>query len=125
MLASQRNGTLYVGVTDDLHRRIEQHRSGTVPGFTRKYRVYTLVWFEIFERIDEAIMERSSSRDGIAPGNSSSSRMQILNGSIWNIAYRTNEAAAPGSPSLASLAGDDNSHKPRLPFPVAPRRLPC
>jgi len=58
MLASQRNGTLYVGVTNDLHRRIEQHRSGTVPGFTRKYRVYTLVWFEIFERIDEAIMRK-------------------------------------------------------------------
>ena len=55
MLASQRNGTLYVGVTGNLHRRVEQHQSGAVPGFTRKYGVHTLVWFEGHDRIDEAI----------------------------------------------------------------------
>jgi putative endonuclease len=55
LLASRRNGTLYVGLTNDLARRVEQHRAGTVPGFTRRYGVHTLVWFESFERIDEAI----------------------------------------------------------------------
>ena len=55
ILASSRNGTLYTGVTSDLHRRVEQHRSDAIPGFTRRYGVHTLVWFEAHERIDEAI----------------------------------------------------------------------
>jgi putative endonuclease len=55
LLASRRNGTLYIGVTNDLHRRISEHKMGVVPGFTRRYGVHQLVWFESFERIDEAI----------------------------------------------------------------------
>jgi len=46
ILASARNGTLYIGVTSALVQRIHQHREGLVPGFTRKYRVQRLVWFE-------------------------------------------------------------------------------
>ena len=55
LLASRRNGTLYVGVTNDLFRRLDEHRSGRGSVFTRKYGVTTLVWFETHERIDEAI----------------------------------------------------------------------
>jgi putative endonuclease len=46
ILASRRNGTLYVGMTDDLARRYLQHRNGEFPGFTSKYGVKLLVWFE-------------------------------------------------------------------------------
>ncbi|NVO17653.1 MAG: GIY-YIG nuclease family protein [Rhodoplanes sp.] len=46
MLASRRNGTLYVGMTDDLVRRVWEHRAGVVPGFTRRYGVKILVWYE-------------------------------------------------------------------------------
>jgi putative endonuclease len=46
ILASSRNGTLYIGMTDDLERRIFEHRNGTIPGFTKKYGVKLLVWFE-------------------------------------------------------------------------------
>jgi putative endonuclease len=46
IMASQRNGTLYVGVTSDLMRRVDQHRQGTIPGFTRDKSVKRLVWFE-------------------------------------------------------------------------------
>ena len=46
ILASDRNGTLYVGVTSNLLQRIWQHRNGVVEGFTRRYRVDRLVWFE-------------------------------------------------------------------------------
>jgi len=49
ILASRRNGTLYVGMTDDLVRRVWKHRIGTVPGFTRKYGVKMLVWYEQHE----------------------------------------------------------------------------
>ncbi|MEP6831312.1 MAG: GIY-YIG nuclease family protein [Rhizomicrobium sp.] len=55
MLASQRNGTLYVGVTNDLGRRVGEHRSKAVAGFTKRYNVSLLVWYEAFCDINDAI----------------------------------------------------------------------
>lgn len=55
MLASQRNGTLYVGVTNDLPRRIGEHKDELVPGFTKRYEVGILVWYEAFSDINDAI----------------------------------------------------------------------
>lgn len=55
ILASRRNGTLYIGVTSDLVRRMEQHKALAVPGFTRKYGVTTLVYVERFADVHEAI----------------------------------------------------------------------
>lgn len=55
ILASKPNGTLYVGVTSDLARRVEAHRSGTADGFTEKYGVKTLVYFELHTDMYEAI----------------------------------------------------------------------
>ncbi|HEY2184469.1 MAG TPA: GIY-YIG nuclease family protein [Xanthobacteraceae bacterium] len=54
ILASRRNGTLYVGVTNDLVRRMSEHKGKLVPGFTRKYGVDKLVYFEEFASILEA-----------------------------------------------------------------------
>ena len=54
ILASQRNGTLYIGYTDDLSRRLIEHREGTFRGFTWKYEVHRLVWFETYESREEA-----------------------------------------------------------------------
>ena len=56
MLASRRNGTLYTGVTNDLARRVSEHRDGFVPGFTREYGVKMLVWFEHHTDIEQAIL---------------------------------------------------------------------
>ena len=55
IMASRRNGTLYVGVTNDLARRASEHRLGTVDGFTRKHGVKLLVWSESFIQITDAI----------------------------------------------------------------------
>jgi len=55
ILASRRNGTLYVGMTDDLARRSWEHRTSAVPGFTRKYGVKMLVWFEQHETRESAL----------------------------------------------------------------------
>jgi putative endonuclease len=55
ILASKRNGTLYVGVTNDLVRRVQEHRQGLVPGFTKRYGVKFLVYFETHNDINEAI----------------------------------------------------------------------
>jgi putative endonuclease len=55
ILASKRNGTLYVGVTNDLARRVWEHREGLVEGFTKTYGVTRLVYFEPFDDINAAI----------------------------------------------------------------------
>lgn len=55
ILASSRNGTLYIGITSDLARRVEEHKTGTVPGFTEKYSVSSLVYYEVFNSAEEAI----------------------------------------------------------------------
>jgi len=56
MLASERNGTLYVGVTGNLPKRLGEHRDALVEGFTKKYGVHKLVWFEEFSDVHEAIL---------------------------------------------------------------------
>jgi putative endonuclease len=55
MMASQKNGTLYIGVTSDLIRRVWQHKNNIHDGFTKKYRVHNLVWYEVHRDIKEAI----------------------------------------------------------------------
>ena len=56
ILASERNGTLYVGVTSDLSRRVWEHREGLTPGFTSEYGVALLVWYEEYPDISDAIL---------------------------------------------------------------------
>ena len=60
MLASQRNGTLYIGVTSDLIKRVWQHREGFADGFTKQYGVKTLVWYEQHETMDSAISKEKA-----------------------------------------------------------------
>ncbi len=60
LLASKRNGTLYVGVTSDLVKRIWEHREGLVEGFTKKYGVKMLVWYEQHETFETAIMREKA-----------------------------------------------------------------
>ena len=55
LLASRRNGTLYVGVTSDLVQRVWQHRTNAVEGFTARHDVHRLVWFELHESAESAI----------------------------------------------------------------------
>lgn len=56
LLASRRNGTLYVGVTSNLMQRVAQHREGSISSFTRHYDVKRLVWFEPHATMAEAIL---------------------------------------------------------------------
>jgi putative endonuclease len=55
ILASKRNGTLYVGMTDDLVRRVWEHRGGAVRGFAQTYNVKMLVWYEPHETRESAL----------------------------------------------------------------------
>jgi putative endonuclease len=54
ILASRRNGTLYIGSTDDLYRRVDEHKSHALSRFTAKYDVTRLVWFETHEAREQA-----------------------------------------------------------------------
>ena len=55
IMASQKNGTLYIGVTSDLVKRVWQHKQGLAEGFTKKYAVKTLVWYEQHDNMESAI----------------------------------------------------------------------
>ena len=55
ILASKRNGTLYVGVTSNLVKRIWEHKNNMVEGFTKRYTVHRLVWYELHESMESAL----------------------------------------------------------------------
>ncbi len=55
ILASQRNGTLYVGITNNIVCRIFEHKNGSIDGFTKKYKVTRLVYYEIYDDLQAAI----------------------------------------------------------------------
>jgi putative endonuclease len=63
MMASKRNGTLYIGVTSDLPRRVWEHREGVVDGFTKRYGVKMLVWYELHATMDAAIVREKQIKE--------------------------------------------------------------
>jgi putative endonuclease len=68
ILASRIGGTLYIGVTNNLVRRVYQHKAKAVPGFTEKYGVARLVYYEVFDSIESAIAREKQLRSGTARG---------------------------------------------------------
>jgi putative endonuclease len=62
-LASRKHGTLYIGVTNDLVRRVHEHREGLLPGFTRKYGVKHLVYYEAYQDIGDAISREKALKE--------------------------------------------------------------
>ena len=63
ILANKRNGTLYVGVTSDLVKRIWEHKNNIVEGFTKDYNVHQLVWYELHESMESAIIREKRLKD--------------------------------------------------------------
>jgi putative endonuclease len=68
MLASKPYGTLYTGATSDLARRVWEHKHKVVPGFTKRYGVDQLVWFEAHQSRDAACTVKNRSRNGSGTG---------------------------------------------------------
>ena len=63
ILASKPYGTLYIGVTNNIIGRVDQHRAGTGSRFTAKYKVHVLVWYQPFAEIDEAIQREKTIKE--------------------------------------------------------------
>ena len=63
MLASKTNGTLYIGVTSDLVKRIWEHKNNMVEGFTKRYSIHRLVWYELHSSMDSAIQREKRLKD--------------------------------------------------------------
>ncbi|MBE3097974.1 MAG: GIY-YIG nuclease family protein [Planctomycetes bacterium] len=63
ILASRRNGTLYVGVTSNLAKRVWEHKNDVVEGFTKRYGVHRLVWYELHETMDSAIRREKAIKE--------------------------------------------------------------
>lgn len=63
ILATKRNGTLYVGVTSDLPKRIWQHKNDLVEGFTKRYAVHDLVWYELADDMASAILREKQIKE--------------------------------------------------------------
>jgi putative endonuclease len=55
ILASKKNGTIYIGVTSNIRRRVYEHKNGLVEGFTKKYKVHDLIYYESYEYINDAL----------------------------------------------------------------------
>jgi len=84
ILASRRNGTLYIGVSNDIMRRTWEHRNDLVEGFTRKYGVHRLVYYEIYDDINVAI-----AREKQLKGWNRAWKIKLIenNNSGWNDRY--------------------------------------
>ena len=70
ILASKKNGTLYVGVTNDLTRRTFEHKQGAGSKFTKRYDVHRLVYAEEYAEVTQAIQRKRTSSIGLADGKS-------------------------------------------------------
>ncbi len=63
MMASKKNGTLYIGVTSDLIKRVYEHRNGLIEGFTKEYRIHNLVWYEEYGSAESAIVREKQMKE--------------------------------------------------------------
>jgi len=63
ILASKKNGTLYIGVTSNLVKRVWEHKNDLVAGFTKRYKVHNLVWYELHDNMDAAIEREKNMKE--------------------------------------------------------------
>jgi putative endonuclease len=111
MLASRRNGTLYIGVTNDVVRRTYEHMNDLVEGFTKKYGVHRLVWYETHEEANVAI-----AREKQLKGWNRSWKIKLIekNNPGWNDLYRwfAGEVEAMSPPGCSHAAATHSLTSP-------------
>ena len=81
ILSNQTNTVLYIGVTNDLHRRLYEHKSGQINGFTQKYHIHKLVYFEKYTEINYAIAREKQLKNWV---RSKKNRLIETQNPSWN-----------------------------------------
>jgi putative endonuclease len=125
ILTNRPNGILYVGVTSDLVRRIYEHRSGFLEGFTKRYGLKRLVYFEQFDDIRDAIQREQTSNTGRARGRSGRVSLSTLIGMIFTKLSRGKDVDGrdkPGHDELNCITTLD--HVLDVPYPRQAARGP-
>lgn len=86
IMTNYKNGTLYTGVTNDLIRRVYEHKNKLIDGFTKKYELNKLVYYEIFDSIENAIL-----REKQIKGGSRKKKLDLINefNKNWNDLYES------------------------------------
>ena len=116
ILASQCNGTLYIGVTSNLTQRIWQHREGLADGFTKQYKVKTLVWYE-----QHATMESAISKEKAMKKWNRTCKLNLIekDNPLWNDLWP--EILGTDSATSALTSATSPSTPPNPSFPSPPR----
>jgi len=86
IMSNKKNGTLYIGVTSDLIKRIYEHKNSFIDSFTKKYNLKKLVYYEIYEDIQEAIKREKQLKAG-----NRNKKIELINGmnKDWNDLYES------------------------------------
>jgi putative endonuclease len=86
ILCNKRNGTLYTGVTSGLRKRIYEHKNNLIDGFTKKYNVHLLVWYESHESAESAITREKQIKEWKRPW-----KLELIekNNPAWNDLYES------------------------------------
>lgn len=81
IMTNKRNGTLYTGVTSNIYKRVEEHKTNAVEGFTKKYKLHTLVYVEVCENMKQAI-----EREKQIKGGSRKKKLELIekDNSLWS-----------------------------------------
>ncbi len=119
MLANQRNGTLYIGMTSDLIKRIWQHREELADGFTKKYAVKMLVWYEQHETMESAISKEKAMKKWLRKWKLSTIE-QFNPGWIDLWPEILGETAYPVIPANAGIQTEANRTRDNHPSAVIP-----
>ncbi len=82
ILTNKRNGTLYIGITNNLERHVSEHQLGLVSGFTKQYDIYHIVWYETTNSIEAALQREKQLKNGTENGSLTLLKKRILFGKI-------------------------------------------
>ncbi len=99
MLASRPGGTLYIGVTTDLERRVQEHQLKQVPGFTAKYNVNRLVWFEEFFHASDAFDREKQLKGWV---RAKKAKLIAIKNPNWHDLYATHVSTQDASSVILS-----------------------
>ena len=101
IMASGKNGTIYLGVTSDLAKRAWEHRNDLVEGFTKKHRCHALVWFEAHDSIENARQRELRMKEWKRAWNCGRSRVSIPNGKTFRIVSFDHDRFPNWAPAFA------------------------